>query len=43
LVNYNINTKKSIALHYTNDKWAEKEVREKIHFTIVKTNIKYLE
>jgi len=31
---YKINSKKSIALLYTNDKWAEKEIRERTHFVI---------
>jgi hypothetical protein len=32
---YKINSKKSVAFLYTNDKWAEKEVRETILLTIV--------
>ena len=38
-----INSNKSVAFLYTNDKWAEKENRETIPFTVVKNNIKYLE
>jgi hypothetical protein len=33
---------KKVALFHTNDKWAEKEIRETIPFTIAKKNIKYL-
>ena len=32
----------SVALLYTNDKWAEKEIRETTAFTIVTSNLKYL-
>ena len=32
---YNINSKKPVALLYTNDKWAEKEIRETAPFIIV--------
>ena len=28
--------------HYTNDRWAEKEIRESAPFTITTNNIKYL-
>ncbi|KAL6087106.1 hypothetical protein STEG23_036796 [Scotinomys teguina] len=35
-------TKKLVALLYTNDKWAEKEVRETSPFTIATNDIKYL-
>ena len=41
---YNINSKKnpqSVVLLYTNDKWAEKEIRETT-FTIATNSIKYL-
>jgi hypothetical protein len=31
-----------MAFLYTNDKWAEKEIRETTPFTIVTNNIKYL-
>jgi hypothetical protein len=34
---------KSVALLYTNDKQAEKEIRETIPFTIATKNIKYLQ
>ena len=39
---YKINSKKSVALLYTDDKWAEKEIREISPFTIATNNIKYL-
>ena len=39
---YKINTNKSIAFFYTNDKQTEKEIRETTPFTIVTNNIKYL-
>ena len=39
---YKINSKKSVALLYTDDKWAEKEIRETSPFTIATNNIKYL-
>jgi hypothetical protein len=42
VVGYNINSKKSVSLLYTNNKWAEKEIRKTNPFTIVKNNIKYL-
>ena len=32
-----------MAFPYTNDKWAEKEIRETTPFTIVTNNIKYLD
>ena len=35
---YKINSKKSVALLYTNDKWAEKEIRETNPFTIATNN-----
>jgi hypothetical protein len=38
---YKINLKKSLSLVYTNDKLAEKEVRETTSFTIAMKNIKY--
>ena len=34
--------KKSVALLYTDDKWAEKEIRETSPFIIATNNIKYL-
>jgi predicted transcriptional regulator YheO len=39
---YKINSNKSMAFLYTKNKWAEKEIRESTHFTIVTNNIKYL-
>jgi hypothetical protein len=42
VVGYKINSKKSVAFLYTNDKWAEKEIRKTTPFTIVTNNIKYL-
>ena len=33
MAGYKINSKKSVALLYTNDNWAEKEVSWVIHFT----------
>jgi hypothetical protein len=42
MVGYKINSNKSVAFLYTNDKWAEKEIRETTPFTIVTNNIKYL-
>ena len=39
---YKINTNKSVVFLSSNDKQAEKEIRETIHFTIVTNNIKYL-
>ena len=39
---YKINSKKSLALLYTNDKWAKKEIRKTPDFTIATNNIKYL-
>jgi viroplasmin and RNaseH domain-containing protein len=39
---YKINSNKSMAFLYTNDKWIEKEIRETTPFTIVTNNIKYL-
>jgi hypothetical protein len=38
---YRINLNTSVALLHTNNKWAEKEIRE-TPFTIVTNNIKYL-
>ena len=37
---YKINSQKSVALLYTNGKWAEKEIREIIPSTIATNNIK---
>ena len=39
---YKINSNKSVAFLYTNDKWSENEIRETTLFTIAKNNIKYL-
>jgi hypothetical protein len=39
---YKINSNKSVALLYSKDKQAEKEIREMTSFTIVINNIKYL-
>jgi hypothetical protein len=39
---YKINSNKSVAFLYTNDKQAEKEIRKTIPITIVTNNIKYL-
>ena len=39
---YKINSKKSIALLYTDDASVEKEIRETSPFTIATNNIKYL-
>jgi hypothetical protein len=39
---YKINSNKSVAFLYTNNKQAEKEIRETTPFTITPNNIKYL-
>jgi hypothetical protein len=39
---YKINSKKSVAILYSEDKWAEKEFRGMTPFTIVTNNIRYL-
>ena len=39
---YKINSKKSVALIYTNENQAEKEIREKTPFTLAMNSIKYL-
>jgi hypothetical protein len=39
---YKINSNKSVAFLYTNDKQAEKEIRKTISFTLVMNKIKYL-
>ena len=39
---FKINSNKLVAFLYSKDKWAEKEIREMTHFTIVTNNIKYL-
>jgi hypothetical protein len=38
---YKINSNKSVALLYTNDKWTEKEIMETTPFKIATNNIKY--
>jgi hypothetical protein len=38
---YKINLKKSLALFFTNGKWAKKEVMEIVPFTVVTNNMKY--
>ena len=40
---YKINSNKSMAFLYTNDKQTEKEIRETTPFTIATNNIKYLD
>jgi len=40
---YKINSNKSVAFLHTNDKQAEKEIRETTLFTIVTNSVKYLE
>ena len=42
MAGYKINSKKSLALLYTDDKWAEKKIRETSPFTISTNSIKYL-
>ena len=42
LPGYKINSKKSVALLYSDDKVAEKEIRERSPCTIATNNIKYL-
>ena len=42
LANYKINTKKSLAFLYTNNKKSDREIKESISFTIVTKRIKYL-
>ena len=42
MAGYNAKSKKSVALLFTNDKWADKEIREITPFTIATNNIKYL-
>jgi hypothetical protein len=39
---HKINSMKSVTLFNTSDKWAEKDVREIVTFTIARNNIKYL-
>jgi hypothetical protein len=40
---YKINSNKSVAFLYTNDKQAEKEIRETTPFIIATNTIKYLD
>ena len=40
LAGHKINSNKSVAFFYTNDKWAEKEIREITTFTIATNSIK---
>jgi hypothetical protein len=40
---YKINSNKSVAFLYTNDRWADKENRKIAPFTMVTNNIKYFE
>ena len=42
MAGHKINSKKSVAILYIDDKWAEKEIRETSPFTIATNNIKYL-
>ena len=39
---HKIYSMKSVTLFNTSDKWAEKDVREIVTFTIARNNIKYL-
>ena len=39
---YKINSKKSVALLYTDDKWVKKKIRETSPFTTATNSIKYL-
>ena len=42
MTGYKFNSKKSVAFFYSKDKHSEKEIMEKILFTIVTCNMKYL-
>ena len=42
MARYKINSKKSVALLFTIDKWTEKNVKETVLFTIATNSIKYL-
>ena len=42
MAGYEINSKKSVSLLYTNNKRAEKETKETPDFTIATNNMKYL-
>ena len=41
MAGYKINSNKSVTVLYSKDKQAKKEIREKICFTIVTSNIKH--
>ena len=43
MAGYKITSQKLVAFLYTNNKWAEKEVRETTPFKIATNNIKYLD
>ena len=43
VVGYKINSNKSVAFFYPKDQQAEKEISERIPFTIATNSIKYLE
>ena len=42
MAGYKINSSKSVAFLYSKDKHVEKEIREKVPFTIVTKTMKYL-
>ena len=42
MTGYKINTQKSVAFLYTNNKRSEREIKETIPFTITSKRIKYL-
>ena len=42
MAGYKVNSNKSVAFLYTNDKQAEKEIRETTPFTIATDTLKYL-
>ena len=42
MARYEISSKKSVAFFYTNEKWAEKEIRERLQFIRATNNIKNL-
>jgi hypothetical protein len=42
MAEYKLDSKKSVALLYTNDKWVEKEIRDSTSIIIATNNIKYL-
>jgi hypothetical protein len=41
MARHKVNTNKSVAFLYTNDKWVKKEIRKTTPFTIATNNIKY--